>query len=204
MIFRLAVGPFSSNFGDSRGVCGVKRRARFKCLQCKEFDQADYRNRGRQRYCSKAECRQAAKAQSQRRWLGKPENENYFRGPENTRRVREWRKAHPGYWRNKKSAGDEALQEACSAQEAEGKQVAQNRARPALQDAWLMQPAVLVGLISTMTGSALQEDIARSARGFLVRGQDILGLTPALPWPPSYESQTHPLPSAAAARAAPV
>jgi hypothetical protein len=55
-----------------------------------------------------------------------------------------------------------------------------------------------------MTGSALQEDIARSARSFLARGQDILGVTPVAAFVPSHEKQT-PSPSrAAAARAAPV
>ena len=39
-----------------------------------------------------------------------------------------------------------------------------------------MQPAVMVGLISTMTGSALQEDIAATTRALLRKGQDILGM----------------------------
>ena len=38
-----------------------------------------------------------------------------------------------------------------------------------------MQPAVMVGLISMMTGSALQEDIAATTRALLSKGQDILG-----------------------------
>ena len=56
---------------------------------------ADYRNHGRLCYCHKPECRRVAKAQSQRRWLSKPENKNYFRGPENTQRVRAWRECAP-------------------------------------------------------------------------------------------------------------
>jgi hypothetical protein len=182
----------------------MKPWANAKCLGCSEFFLPDYRNRNRQRHCASPPCRKAAKAQSQRRWLQKPENQNYFRGPENTRRVQQWREHHPGYWRNKKPAADTALQEDCSAQAAENKQVVPSRPPPALQDLCLMQPAVLVGLISSMTGSALQEDIARSARSFLARGQDILGVTPAAAFVPSHEKQT-PSPSrAAAARAAPV
>jgi hypothetical protein len=34
----------------------------------------------------------------------------------------------------------------------------------ALQDSFFMQPAVLVGLIAHLTGLALQEDIAATAR----------------------------------------
>ena len=66
-----------------------------------------------------------------------------------------------------------------------------------------MQPAVLVGLISTISGCALQEDIARIARSFIARGQDILGMTRSA-FASSYESQAHSLPRTAAARAAPI
>ena len=182
----------------------MKRRAKSKCLHCREFYLPDYRNHSRLCYCHKPECRRVSKAQSQRRWLSKPENKNYFRGPENTQRVRAWRECHPGYWRKKKPALQDALQEACSAQATGTKDVVPVRPSHALQDLCLMQPAVLVGLISTMTGSALQEDIARSARSFLARGQDILAMTPGAVFPTSYESQTHPLPRTAAARAAPI
>jgi hypothetical protein len=183
----------------------MKSKSKSKCLHCQELFLPDYRNRGRQRHCAKPECRKAAKAQSQRLWLSRPENRDYFRGPENCRRVREWRAQHPGYWRHKKPAGQEALQEGCPAQEALPKEVAPAGALAALQEACLMQPAMLVGLISTLTGSALQEDIARSARSFLVRGQDILGLAPEVSHLRSAdEKQTSSLSTAAAARAAPV
>ena len=36
-----------------------------------------------------------------RRWLRKTPNRDIFRGPTNVQRVKEWRKAHPGYWRKK-------------------------------------------------------------------------------------------------------
>lgn len=182
----------------------MKRKTKFKCLHCKEFDVPDYRNRGRQDHCSKPECRKASKARSQRRWNARPENENYFRGPENGRRVKQWRERHPGYWRNKKPASQDALQEACPAQPAEPKGVESPVPPHALQDLCLLQPAVLVGLISTMTGSTLQEDIARSARSFLARGHDILGTPPGAAFFPSHENQTHSVSRTAAARAAPV
>jgi transposase len=44
-----------------------------KCLHCRGFFVPHYRNVGRQRYCSKAPCQQASKADSQRRWLQKPD-----------------------------------------------------------------------------------------------------------------------------------
>jgi hypothetical protein len=70
----------------------MKGPARRKCLCCKEFYRPDHRNLRHQRYCSKPACHKESKGQSQRRWLQRPENENYFRGPDNSRRVKEWRK----------------------------------------------------------------------------------------------------------------
>jgi hypothetical protein len=61
-----------------------------------------------------------------------------------------------------------------------------------------------VGLIAVMTGHALQDDIAESARRFINRGRDILRMVPGSPDIPSDENQAYPLPRALAPRAAPV
>ena len=73
---------------------------RCKCLHCKELFLPEPRAAQRQRYCLKAECRKARKRAAQRAWLAKPENQNYFRDAKNAERVRDWQKAHPGYWKN--------------------------------------------------------------------------------------------------------
>ena len=70
----------------------MKRGRRRKCLCCGGLFRPDPRNRRHQRYCSQPACRKASKAASQRRWLGKPDNRDYFRG----RRVsREYRHGAP-------------------------------------------------------------------------------------------------------------
>ena len=83
---------------------------RRKCCHCRELFKPDPRNRTRQKYCSKLDCRKTSKEASQKKWLAKPENRTYFRSPENTLRVQEWRKCHPGYWRKKRS-DENALQD---------------------------------------------------------------------------------------------
>ena len=47
---------------------------RCKCLHCKMLFVPDYRNRGRQKYCSAPECQKASKRARQQRWLSKPGN----------------------------------------------------------------------------------------------------------------------------------
>jgi hypothetical protein len=158
----------------------MARPAEPKCLFCGSFFRADPRNARHQKYCSTAACRKASKAASRRAWLAKPENQDYFRGPENVARVQAWRAAHPGYWRRPEGHGAVvpavavALQDLCPAQTLEIIGDLQAVPQPALQDLLLDQPAVLIGFIAQFTGSALQDDIARSARRLVELGHDIL------------------------------
>jgi hypothetical protein len=69
----------------------------------------------RQKYCSEPECRVASKQWSQRRWLRKPENHEYFCGEQHVDRVQAWRAQNPGYWR-KPPLNGEPLQEMIRAQ----------------------------------------------------------------------------------------
>jgi len=148
-----------------------------KCLHCKELFALDRRNLRHQRYCRKPGCQKASKSQSQRRWLAKKANQNYFCGPENIRRVQEWRDAHPGYGR-KKSVRQEPLQDVlqddCRVQEANRQALVSKKTLRALQDVFKVQPALIVGLIATMTGSVAQEDIRTTTRLLVRKGQDII------------------------------
>jgi hypothetical protein len=91
-------------------------------------------------------------------------------------RVQEWRRAHPGYSGKKK----EALQDHLSGKALENPGVKPTlvHSQPffvsALQDIFTSQPTVLIGLISHLTGSALQDDIAKTARRLQKLGSDIL------------------------------
>jgi hypothetical protein len=159
----------------------IRHLRKRKCKHCKTFFAPDPRNVGRQHYCAQPLCRQASKAASQRRWLRKPENQDYFRGPAHVERVRQWRQHHPGYGRRKVSQASEApevLQDPLTPQSFEAQQVEERLTRPALQDAFFMQPAVLVGLIAHFTGSSLQDDIAVTARRLQQLGHDILHRSP--------------------------
>jgi len=151
----------------------IKRIQNRKCKHCKDFFVPDYRNAGRQEFCGKPECRKASKAESQRKWLQKPKNIDYFKGPTNVCRVREWRKKHPGYWRHKVSCNQNTLQDTLT-ENNDKKQAVNITLEDALQDFCLIQPAVFIGLISQLSGSALQDDIASQLRSMQQLGTDIL------------------------------
>jgi hypothetical protein len=148
----------------------MKKRRRRKCQSCGELFRPDARNLRHQRYCSKPACRRASKAASQRRWLAKAPNRDYFRGPEHVERVRAWRAAHPRYWRHRTPA----LQEHSSTQLSEIEEQSASLTTPALQELCTAQPLVLMGLIAHLTGTALQEDIAHTALRLQQLAQDIL------------------------------
>lgn len=151
------------------------RGSKRKCLHCKTRFRPDHRNRNRQQYCSSSECRKASKKASQKRWLTKSENRDYFKHETHVRRVQEWRKAHPNYWRNK-----DALQDSCNLEpivnktETLNKNAQETPGSLPLQDSLIMQHPLIIGLLSNLTGHTLQDDIARSAACFIQSGLDIL------------------------------
>jgi len=178
---------------------------RCKCLHCKMLFVPDYRNRGRQKYCSTPECQQASKRARQQRWLSKPENQDHFRGEENVQRVQEWRKAHPGYWR--RSPGARTLQDACPEQPAAMQAVAPvalpEVCPSTLQDVCQVQVPLLVGLISKFTDCTLQDDIVLFVRRLIAKGQDILDQPSSRSTKPNtlYDEQKDPAPGPPAASA---
>lgn len=115
------------------------RQRRRKCLCCKAWFTPDPRRRGQQRYCSEERCRKASKVASQRRWLRKPQNENYFHGHEHVDRVQRWRHVHSGYWRRQIVPERAALQDLIDTHAFEA--VSQTgRMRAALQDVMATRP----------------------------------------------------------------
>ena len=149
----------------------IKKR---RCVHCSVFFRPDPRNARHQQYCSEPECRKASKAESQRRWLQKEENRHYFQGPDHVQRVQAWRRENPGYWRRKASPKAHALQDALSEKTMGNPPVESSSPGDALQDLLNAQHAVLIGLISHLTGAALQEDIAPAVCRLQQLGDDIL------------------------------
>ena len=154
------------------------------CINCNELFIPDARNRTRQQYCSKAECRKASKHCAQQRWLDSDKGAGYFKNRDNVERVQRWRKAHPEYWKRKKSPSAEppvALQDALNPQVIENTEESEISQNHALQDLCFLQPALIIGLIANLTGSTLQDDIATTSRRFIDSGRDILGKATPLP-----------------------
>lgn len=120
----------------------------------------------RQVVCGHPCCRKAAKKERQANWVAR--NSDYFRGPENVERVREWRRENPGWRERQKSASKKSSPEAesCNTPEA-GVERLQDLV-PVVQD------PVLVGFMSFVTGSVLQDEVQNLYGQCLRRGSELL------------------------------
>lgn len=138
---------------------------RLCCICHNLFTPSKYAS-ARQVVCGRACCRKAAKKERQAKWAAR--NEGYFRGPENLERVREWRRKNPG-WRERQKSGAKKSSpetESCNTSEAE---VAR------LQDLVpIVQDPVLVGFMSFVTGSVLQDEVQNLYGQCLRRGSELL------------------------------
>lgn len=206
----------------------MPRRRRRKCHHCGQLYEPDPRNVYHQEYCAKAECRVASKAVSQCRWLRTPNGRAYFRGPANVRRVKAWRQTHPGYWRRwrKRSV---ALQDSLIAQprlsqgDTPKLNASQLTAQPslptelsstaqpcapgkalALQDILFLESPAWLGLMSKLTGVALQDEIVGFTRRLILLGQQIQGQAAGARRQADGSSQTSAVPGAAAPHSAAV
>ena len=146
-----------------------------KCLHCKELFAPNLRNRWHQKFCTKPECRAARNAESQRRWLSKPENRDHFRGADNVERVRQWRKANPGYWK-RSTKSSRTLQDLVPAQAPAPQSVAPKTPSAPLQDLFAMQDPLVVGVISHLIDSPLQDHVEQTTLCLLAKGRTILDL----------------------------
>lgn len=151
----------------------MRKSRKPKCVHCKQLFGPDPRNVKRQKYCSQPECRKASKAASQKKWLEKPENQDYFHGTDNTSRVQQWRSRHPGYWR-KKHGQPEPLQDFLSPILVEKQEVTKQLPNHALQELLRAQPLVFLGLLAQLSGSPLQDNIVSLGRHLQQLGQDIV------------------------------
>jgi len=135
-----------------------------RCKNCQNLFKPDPRHLKRQKFCDKPECKIASKKHSQQKWLNKPNNQDYFSGPENVARVQEWRQSNPGYWKRKKppetpSLTEDALQEMKTGKSIAAKGFSIDLIQIPLQDLILAKTLVFIGVDTLLNKSALQEII---------------------------------------------
>jgi len=121
----------------------------------------------RQRSGAQPPCQQASQAASQRRWLSQPANRASCRGPDQVARGRQWRQDHPGSGRRKAppvSDPPAVFQASCPLHALENQAVEGGLAQEAFQEACVVPPTVVMGLLAPRTGWSCQAASALMAR----------------------------------------
>ena len=155
----------------------MKRKRRRACHHCGLGFVPKPHNHKKQHYCSASECQAMSKRVSQARWRKK--NPDYNRGPVAVRRVQQWRSQNPGYWRPKKAPLEKTpLQNNYSTQAVDEQSDNADLEENALRENCITQLPLILGLMSTLSGFTLQEDIDRFGRQLHKKGRQILGNRP--------------------------
>jgi hypothetical protein len=75
-----------------------------RCAHCRQRFLVNPRIGKRHRFCGAPACVRASRATAQKKWWSQQTNRDHFTGPVHVQRVRDWRKAHPHYWRKRRAA----------------------------------------------------------------------------------------------------
>ena len=152
----------------------MKRKRQRACHHCGGGFVPKPHNHSKQHYCGATECQAVSKQVSQQRWREK--NSDYHCGPVAVKRVQEWRAQNPGYWRPKKAPLEKIpLQNNCISQDVDEQSDNAILEENPLRDNCITQMPLLLGLIATLSGFTLQEDIDRFGRELHNKGRQILG-----------------------------
>ena len=83
----------------------VKLKRQKRCKACQELFQPDSRTKGKQKYCSKAECQNSRQRQNEKDWRKRnPDCLAY-----QYEQTRQWNKAHPDYSRQRRAKDPQLL-----------------------------------------------------------------------------------------------
>jgi hypothetical protein len=139
------------------------------CAHCGQRFTINPRLGKRHRYCSRPECIKVRHRVGHKKWLRKNGGKSYYLGNHNTDRVRDWRRQHPHYWKKSRR-----IRRAGRADFVLTKALAAAVRFVALQDSIDTRFALEIGLISRVSGAALQDTIAKEIHRLTLRGYAIL------------------------------
>ncbi|HOC01625.1 MAG TPA: hypothetical protein PKM43_23095 [Verrucomicrobiota bacterium] len=150
------------------------------CRNCGELFIPNWRNRHRQWFCQKPECRKASKASSHESWL--KDNPKYFHGYEHAERIQGWREANPERARSQRAKAKKAHPNRADRLDNQAPTSAQGHLSESseggslepgvvLQD-FIMRNPLMLGLIGRVCGCVLQDDFEKAVSQLLSEGAE--------------------------------
>ena len=136
----------------------------------------DNYNRHHQRYCCKDnKCRKASSAASSKAYRKKKSEYTQFRQKE-SERVKRWQSKNPDYWKDSQKKSKKVQKVGVLRDFAQAEKL--DREITVLRDFANLQYAVMEGLIITLTGDVLRDDIDGFIRQMYDKSQEVSGKVP--------------------------
>ena len=148
---------------------------KIRCKNCGNYFYPDSFNRHHQKYCSRTECRKASHRASSSKYRKKKSSDSGFLHKE-SERVKKWQCKNPDYWKKGKKTSKKILKNQFLRDFAQVEKL--NSEVILLRDFTNLQYSVIKGVISTLTGNVLRDDITDFVRQMYNKGCEVSGGEP--------------------------
>lgn len=151
------------------------KNKKIRCKNCGNYFYPDNFNRHHQRYCSRLECRKTSNAASSKAYRKKQSQTAEYRRKE-SERVKRWQRKNPNYWKNRQKSSKKIEKNKVLRDFAQVEKLHSDVG--VLRDIAKLQDAVLKGVIVTLTGDVLRDDINTFIRQMYDKGNEVSGMMP--------------------------
>lgn len=151
------------------------KNKKIRCKNCGNYFYPDSFNRHHQSYCSRLECRSASNAASSKAYRKKKSQDAQFRHQESAR-VKRWQQENPDYCKNRRKSSKKVEKNRVLRDIAQVEKLHSDVG--VLRDIANLQSVVMEGLIVTLTGDVLRDDIGGFIRQMYDKGQEVSGREP--------------------------
>ena len=152
------------------------KNRKIRCKHCMDYFYPDNYNRHHQRYCCKDnKCRKASRAASSKEYRKKKSEDTQFCQKESAR-VKLWQSKNPNYWKNRQKSSKKVEKNNFLRDFAQVEKL--HSEMMVLRDFAKLQHVVLTGVIVTLTGDVLRDDINSFIRQMYDKGNEVSGMVP--------------------------
>jgi hypothetical protein len=149
------------------------KNKKIRCKNCGNYFYPDNFNCHHQHYCSRHECRKASNAASSKAYREKQSQTSEYRRKE-SERVKRWQRKNPNYWKNRQKSSKKNEKNKVLRDFAQVEKLHSDVG--VLRDIAKLQDAVLKGVIVTLTGDVLRDDINTFIRQMYDKGNEVSGM----------------------------
>ena len=151
------------------------KNRKIRCRNCGNYFYPNNYNRHHQVYCSSDACQKASHRASSRKYRKKKSTNTAFRNKESAR-IKQWQSENPDYWKNRKKSSKNNYNKELLRDFAQAEKLQSDITL--LRDFTNLQYSVIKGLIITLTGDVLRDNIDDFIRKMYDKSLEVSGRVP--------------------------